>query len=107
MSQHRSLKIDSVGARHRNVLSRIERIKKLKDQKRWDDSKSAFNLPKLKSLKIKVKKSAAPKEGAEAGAQGAAAAPAAGGKPAAAPAAGAKKPAAAPAAASKPAAPKK
>ena len=100
MSQHRSLKVDSVGARHRNVLSRIERVKKLKDQKRWDEEKSVFNLPKLKSLKIKVKKSAA-KEGAP-GAEGAAA-PAAAGKPAA----GAK-PAAAPAKkAAAPAAPKK
>ena len=93
MSQHRSLKVDSVGARHRNVLSRIERIKKLKEQKRWADDRSVFNLPKIKSMKIKVKKSATPKAGAEAGAAGAAP----GAAPAAA-AAGAKKPAAAAAA---------
>lgn len=66
MSQHRSLKVDSVGAKHRNVLTRIERIKKMKEQKKWNDSRSAFNLPKLKSLKIKVKKAAGGKEGAEA-----------------------------------------
>ncbi len=87
MSQHQSLKVDSVGAKHRNVLSRIERIKKLQELKRWNDKTSAFNLPKHKSLKIKVKKAAKVKEGAE----GAAAAPAAG---AAAAAPAAKKPAA-------------
>ena len=78
MSQHRSLKVDSVGTRHRNVLSRIERIKKLKDLKRWDDNKSAFNLPKIRSLKVKVKK-AASKAAAGAEKAGAVAAPAAGG----------------------------
>ncbi len=88
MSQHRSLKVDSVGTRHRNVLSRIERIKKLKDLKRWDDTKSVFNLPKIRSLKVKVKKAAA-KAAAGTDNEGAVAA---------APAEGAKKTVAAPAA---------
>lgn len=84
MSQHQSLKVDSVGSKHRNVLSRIERIKKMTEQKRWKTESSAFNLPKMKSIKVKAKKSATPKEGAEAkaGAVGAAA-PAAAAKKAA------------------------
>lgn len=57
MSQHTSLRIDSVGIKHRNVLSRLERIKKMAQNGKWDDTRSAYNLPKLKSIKIKVKKS--------------------------------------------------
>lgn len=95
MSQHPSLRMDSVGAKHRNVLKRFERIDKLKEQNKWQDRATVFGLPKIKSMKIKVKKT---KEAAAEG-EGAAAAPAAGAK---APAA--KAPAAAPAA--KAAAPK-
>ncbi len=98
MSQHQSLKVDSVGAKHRNVFSRSERIKKMQEEKRWAEGRSAFNLPKMKSLKIKVKKSAAKEKPAEGAA---AAAPAAGAAKAGAPAAAAK------AAPAKPAAGKK
>ena len=63
--------MDSVGAKHRNVLKRFERIKKLQDEDRWKDRTSIFGLPKIKSIKIKVKKTKeAPAEG-EAGAPGA------------------------------------
>lgn len=98
MSQHPSLKVDSVGAKHRNVLTRLERVKKLQEQNKWQDRATAYNLPKVKSMKIKVKKvKEAPAEGAAgaAPAAGAAAAPAA---KAAAPAAKAAAPAAKPAA---------
>ena len=109
MSQHPSLRIETVGSRHRNVLKRFERVKKLQEQNKWKNDASAFGLPKVKSMKIKVKKiketpaeEAAAAAGAPAGApavpaaKGAAAAPkTAAGKPAAAakpaaPAAGAK-----------------
>lgn len=82
MSQHRSLKVDSVGVKHRNVLKRHERIKKLQDDNRWMDGNSVYNLPKIKSIKVKVKKSAG-KEAGEAKTEGAVVATA----PAAAPAA--------------------
>ncbi|MFA6600144.1 MAG: small basic protein [Candidatus Omnitrophota bacterium] len=80
MSQHPSLRVDSVGAKHRNVLKRYERIKKMQADSKWGDRASALNLPKFKSIKVKVKKAkeAAPAEGAAApGAAPAAAAPAA------------------------------
>ena len=80
MSQHPSLREDSVGAKHRNVLKRFERINKLQEQNRWQDRASVFGLPKVKSMKIKVKKT---KEGPAAGAAGEGA-PATGAKPAAA-----------------------
>ena len=89
MSQHPSLREDSVGAKHRNVLKRFERVKKLQEGNKWGSKNSAFGLPKVKSMKVKVKKTKeAPAEGA------AAAAPAAGAKPAAAPAGKAAAPAA-------------
>ncbi len=76
MSQHPSLREDSVGAKHRNVLKRLERIKKLQETGKWQDRVSVFGLPKVKSMKIKVKKT---KEApAEAGAVAPGTAPAAG-----------------------------
>ena len=80
MSQHSSLKARGFGARHRNVLKRFERIKKMKADGRWEDVMSPYGLPKIKSVKIKVKKikeaKAATADGAAAPAAGAAAAPA-------------------------------
>ena len=78
MSQHPSLREDSVGTKHRNVLKRFERIKKLQEQNKWQDRSSVLGLPKVKSMKIKVKKTkeAPAAEGAAAATPGTAAAPA-------------------------------
>jgi len=80
MSQHSSLHMDKVGARHRNVLKRYERIEKLQAEERWKEGRSAYGIPKVKSQKMKVKKAAkAAVEGEAAATPGAAtaAAPAA------------------------------
>ena len=90
MSQHTSLKIDPTRTRHRNVLKRHERIQRLVEIEKWNDRTSAFGLPKVKSLKIKVKKVKAEKAEGAAGAAGTA-------KPAQAPAAGSPQAAAPPA----------
>ncbi len=85
MSIHRSLKARNALERHRNVLSRAERIKYLKDQEKWDDNRSVFGLPKIAHRKVAVAKpkKAAAAEGAEgAVATEAAGAPAAGAEPA-------------------------
>jgi len=85
MSLDRSLKSKASLSRHRNVLTRAERIKVLADEEKWKDDKSIFGLPKVPHRKAavggKVKK--------EAAAGDAAAAP--GAAPAAAGAADAKK----------------
>ena len=71
MSQHSSLKFSSVGVKHRNVLKRYERIKKLKEiSEKWEERKSAFGLPKIKSLKIKVRKTKSEKAEDKAAAPG-------------------------------------
>jgi small basic protein (TIGR04137 family) len=92
----KSLKVKSGGIQNRNVLTRAERIEKLKELERWQEGSSVLGLPKVRVTKLALKKKKKAK--AEEGAEGEA--PAAGG--AAAPAAGAAKPAAG--AAAKPAA---
>lgn len=71
MSQHPSLRVGGVGVRHRNVLKRFERIKRLKHDEKWEDEMSVFGLPKVKSQKIKVKKSAPSGDKAEEKTEGA------------------------------------
>jgi small basic protein (TIGR04137 family) len=99
MSIHKSLVPASKLRRHRNVLTRGERLEILKKDGRWEDAKSIFGLSKVRNIMTKAK----PKK-KEAAADAAAAAPGAAG---AAPAAGAAAPAkgAAPAAGAKAAAP--
>jgi len=47
MSIDRSLKIRGALTRHRNVLTRAERIKQLKEEERWSEQDSLFGLPKV------------------------------------------------------------
>jgi len=47
MSLDRSLKSRNALVRHRNVLTRAERLEKLEEEERWDDSQSVFALPKV------------------------------------------------------------
>ncbi len=78
MSRDKSLKSRSTLARHRNVLSRAERIEKMQEFGQWDDGRSPLGLPKIAHRKVavggKTKKAGKPEE--EAGKE-AAAAPAA------------------------------
>ncbi len=77
MSLHSSLKRSSSAGRHRNVLKREERLAKLADDEKWEEEKnSVYGLPKVRSIKMRVKKKAKKKaEGEEAaGVEGAAAA---------------------------------
>lgn len=47
MSIDRTLKVKGALSRHRNVLSRAERVAQLKDQERWAEGDSVFALPKV------------------------------------------------------------
>lgn len=47
MSIDRSLKIKGALTRHRNVLTRAERIEKLKDEERWTEGDNVIGLPKV------------------------------------------------------------
>jgi small basic protein (TIGR04137 family) len=79
MTMDKSLKVRLGLARARSVLSRAERIERLKTADRWKDGDSPFGLAKVRVFKLAMKKKKKKKEeeeGAE-GAEGAAAAPAA------------------------------
>jgi small basic protein (TIGR04137 family) len=78
MSVDRSLKLKNALVRHRNVLSRAERITTLKDEERWNEGDSVLGLPKVAHRKsVAGKKAKEEKAAAEAAAPGVAAAPAA------------------------------
>ena len=71
MSIDRSLKIKGALARHRNVLTRAERIEQLKDEEQWTEGDSLLALPKVahrkshsgrKSAKAELAKEAAAAE---------------------------------------------
>ena len=85
MSIDRSLKGANTLVRHRNVLNRAERLEKLKEDEKWDETKSVFALPKVAHRKAAVGGKAAKEEEAAAAAAtaGAEGAPAAGAAPAA------------------------
>ncbi len=73
MSIDKSLRRKNSLERSRNVLTRGERIKVLQDEERWPDGRSPYNLPKVRVLKIVVKKAKKAKEEEGAAAEGAAA----------------------------------
>lgn len=91
MSIHKSLVAKGRLKRHRNVLTRNERIEKLESEERWaKDKDSIFSLPKVRVARLKKAHAKKKEETAE---EGAAAAPGAAPVAAAAPAAKDAKPA--------------
>ncbi|TMQ33805.1 MAG: small basic protein [Planctomycetota bacterium] len=86
MSIDKSLRRKNSLERARNVLTRGERIKMLRDEDRWQEGRSPFHLPKVRVHRLVVKKAKKakeeekPAEGEAAEAAAAAAAPAAGEK---------------------------
>ena len=67
MSQHPSLLGSQKGKQHRSVLKRYEKLKHLKEKDKWDEeTNSIYSLPKIKSIRFKVKKEKAATPEAEA-----------------------------------------
>ncbi len=64
MSIDKSLVSKSKLVRHRSVLTRTERVQHLTDEGLWDETKSVYGLPKVKTIKVK-KKAKAVKEKTE------------------------------------------
>jgi small basic protein (TIGR04137 family) len=81
MTMDKSLKVRLGLARARSVLTRGERIQRLKDADRWKEGDSPFGLAKVRVFKLALKKKKKKKE--EEGAEGAEGAPAAAAAPAA------------------------
>jgi small basic protein (TIGR04137 family) len=93
MSIDRSLKLKDALVRHRNVLTRAERIDVLQDEERWNEGDAVTGLPKVAHRKSAAGKKAKAEAAAEAAVAGAAAPGAPAETPAATPAPGAKAPA--------------
>ncbi len=62
MSLDRSLKVRNALVRHRNVLTRAERIEVLKDEERWNEGDSLLGLPKVSHRKVGAGKKAKDKK---------------------------------------------
>ncbi|MCX7666970.1 MAG: small basic protein [Gemmataceae bacterium] len=56
MSIDKSLRRKRGSASNRSVLTRAERIQKLKESEKWTEGRSPFGLPKVRVQKISLKK---------------------------------------------------
>ena len=68
MTMDKSLQIRAGLAQSRSVLSRDERIAKLKEADRWEEGRSPLGLPKVRVMKLAMKKKKKRKEDEEEGA---------------------------------------
>ncbi|MHC4659083.1 MAG: small basic protein [Planctomycetota bacterium] len=66
MSVDRSLKIKGALSRHRNVLTRAERIEQLKEEERWSEGDSLLGLAKVAHRKSHAGRKAKEAAGKEA-----------------------------------------
>jgi len=66
MSLHKSLVSKSALTRHRNVLTRAERMAKLADEEKWKEGDSVFGLPKVRVRRVKAGKAKKAEKAAEA-----------------------------------------
>jgi small basic protein (TIGR04137 family) len=53
MSIHRSFASGSGLSKHRSVLTRVERLERLKAEGRWEAGKKVTGLPKVRNIKVK------------------------------------------------------
>jgi len=56
MTIDKSLKVKRGLVRTRNVLTRAERIAKLQESDRWKEGDSVFGLPKVRVMKLELKR---------------------------------------------------
>ena len=71
MSIHPSLAISEKDKKTRSVLKRTERIRTMLDKGQWKEGNDVYGLPKIKTLRIKIKKEKVEKEAAATPAEGA------------------------------------
>ena len=61
MSLHPSLRTSDKDKKARSVLKRIERIRMMHDKGTWKEGDDVYGLPKIKTLRIRIKKEKAEK----------------------------------------------
>ena len=65
MTIDKSLKVRRGGTGNRSVLTRMERLEKLKETDRWKEGDSPLGLPKVRVRKLQMKKKKKKKEEGE------------------------------------------
>ncbi|MCO6456078.1 MAG: small basic protein [Pirellulaceae bacterium] len=65
MTIDKSLKVRAGMIRSRNVLTRAERLEKLKEADRWVEGDPVLGIPKVRVLKVSLKKKKKAKKGEE------------------------------------------
>ena len=65
MTMDKSLRVRKGSSNARGVLTRAERITKLKEQDRWTECRSAIGLPKVRVQKLVMKKKKKTKDDVE------------------------------------------
>ena len=71
MSIHPSLASSDKDKKQRSVLKRIERLRQMKDKEQWKEGDKVYGLPKIKTIRIKIKKEKVEKAGETAPVEGA------------------------------------
>lgn len=61
MSLHPSLSISDKDKKQRSVLKRSERIRNMMEKGQWKEGDDIYRLPKIKTIRIKIKKEKAEK----------------------------------------------
>ncbi|TWT30382.1 hypothetical protein KOR34_49410 [Posidoniimonas corsicana] len=56
MTIDKSLKVKRGSTGARSVLTRVERLKQLKENERWSEGDSPFGIPKVRVRKLQMKK---------------------------------------------------
>jgi small basic protein (TIGR04137 family) len=67
MTIDKSLKVRRGGTGNRSVLTRMERLERLKETDRWREGDSPLGLPKVRVRKLQIKKKKKKKEDEEEG----------------------------------------
>ena len=61
MSIHPSLALSEKDKKQRSVLKRTERLRMMMEKGKWKEGDSVYGLPKIKTVRIKIKKEKAEK----------------------------------------------
>lgn len=61
MSIHSSLRSSEKDKKQRSVLKRTERLRTMMDKEKWKEGDPVFGLPKIKTVRIRIKKEKAEK----------------------------------------------
>ena len=56
MTLDKSLRVSGGAIKNRNVLTRVERLRRLKELDRWNEGEPVLGIPKTRVVKVSLKK---------------------------------------------------